>query len=495
MGLNRVIDLTPDQRRTVLRLIGTHLPNTEVWAYGSRVKWTSRPQSDLDLVVFSAPEQHRQVSDLREAFEESDLPFRVDVLVWDDVSESFRERIEEEHAVVMGHVIGRHVTKARFGDCAMLVRDTVHPSDVGNIPYIGLEHIAKDKLVLKGHGMASDVTSVKSRFQRGDILFGRLRPYFRKVIRAPFDGVCSTDIWVVRTTEEERVDQGFLFCCMAHQDFVDYAASASEGTRMPRAKWEHVSRYEIDLPSLTEQRAIAHVLGTLDDKIELNQRKNETLGAMARALFKSWFVDFDPVRAKMEGRDMGLPEGIAALFPDRLVESELGEIPEGWKVGTVGEVIELAYGKALRAADRRVGDIPVYGSNGQVGWHDQKLVEGPGIIVGRKGNPGCVRWSQTDFYPIDTTFYVISREHSRRLHFVFHALKAQNFASIAADSAVPGLSRNLAYTNKQLVPTKQVVSFFNNYANCVFVRRYGLDKEFRVLAVMRDHVVDQARCW
>jgi hypothetical protein len=79
-----------------------------------------------------------------------------------------------------------------------------------------------------------------------------------------------------------------------------------------------------------EQRAIAHILGTLDDKIELNRRMNETLEAMARALFKSWFVDFDPVRAKAEGRDPGLPKPLADLFPARLVDSELGEIPEGW---------------------------------------------------------------------------------------------------------------------------------------------------------------------
>jgi type I restriction enzyme S subunit len=83
---------------------------------------------------------------------------------------------------------------------------------------------------------------------------------------------------------------------------------------------------------MPEQRAIAHILGTLDDKIELNRRMSETLEAMARALFKSWFVDFDPVRAKMEGRDPGLPQALADLFPARLVDSELGEIPEGWEV-------------------------------------------------------------------------------------------------------------------------------------------------------------------
>ena len=104
---------------------------------------------------------------------------------------------------------------------------------------------------------------------------------------------------------------------------------------------------EIPLPPLPEQRAIARILGTLDDKIELNHRMNETLEEMARALFKSWFVDFDPVRAKMEGRWRpgeslpGLPTDQYDLFPDRLVDSELGEIPEGWEVKALGELVEL----------------------------------------------------------------------------------------------------------------------------------------------------------
>ena len=94
-----------------------------------------------------------------------------------------------------------------------------------------------------------------------------------------------------------------------------------------------------------------------------------------------------------------LPPELLALFPDRLVDSELGEIPEGWEVKALGELIELAYGKALKAGDRKGGTIAVYGSNGQVGWHDEKLVAGPGIVIGRKGNPGVVTWSHTDFFP------------------------------------------------------------------------------------------------
>ena len=237
-----------------------------------------------------------------------------------------------------------------FGECAVLVRETVSPLDIGDAPYIGLEHIEVGTLSLLGHGVASSVTSTKSRFQRGDILFGKLRPYFRKAVRTSFDGICSTDIWVIRA--KEGVDQGFLYYCIASWPFVDFANAGSEGTRMPRAKWEYVSRYKILLPSLSEQRAIAHILGTLDDKIELNRRMNETLEEMARAIFKSWFVDFDPVRAKMDGRWRrgeslpGMPAEMYDLFPSRLVDSELGEIPEGWGVGTVGDCFHLTMGQS-----------------------------------------------------------------------------------------------------------------------------------------------------
>ena len=97
----------------------------------------------------------------------------------------------------------------------------------------------------------------------------------------------------------------------------------------------------ISLPSLSEQKAIAHILATLDDKIELNRKTNETLEAMAKALFQSWFVDFDPVRAKAEGRPTGLPEEISELFPDSFEESELGEIPRGWEIAAINRIVNL----------------------------------------------------------------------------------------------------------------------------------------------------------
>lgn len=239
------------------------------------------------------------------------------------------------------------------------------------------------------------------------------------------------------------------------------------GSVQAKLSQRNLNQIPIPYPTHESQRlAIADILGTLDDKIELNRRMNETLEAMARALFRSWFVDFEPVRAKVEGRWRpgeslpGLPAHLHPLFPDRLVESEMGEIPEGWSVSSVGEEVELPYGRALKSDDRKVGSIPVMGSNGTVGYHDTALATGPGIVVGRKGNPGFVRWVSTDFWPIDTTFYVRPRRELT-LEYLYQALLGQDLASLAADSAVPGINRNFIYANTILVPPLDLVSTYS----------------------------------
>jgi len=143
---------------------------------------------------------------------------------------------------------------------------------------------------------------------------------------------------VVRGNSE--ADTRFLMYALASLDIQGYLT----GSTMPKLTQSNLNRIPLLTPPLAEQRVIAHVLGTLDDKIELNRRVNETMEAMARALFKSWFVDYDPVRAKCEGRDSGLPQSLADMFPDSFEESELGRIPRGWHVGTILDRARLLSG-------------------------------------------------------------------------------------------------------------------------------------------------------
>ncbi len=248
-----------------------------------------------------------------------------------------------------------------------------------------------------------------------------------------------------------------------------------------------IENFRIPAPDKEIQRAIASILGSLDDKIELNHRTNAALEETARALFKSWFVDFDPVRAKMEGRQPdGLDAETAALFPVRLVESELGLIPEGWRVSSIGQEVEFAYGKALKEDVRKSGPIPVYGSNGQIGWHDEALVRAPGIVIGRKGNPGTVTWVQDDFFPIDTTFYIMKTGAISSLPYLYYALRSLRLPSLGADSAVPGLNRNLAYMTAILVPSTKTTDLFDTFADHLFNSIHSNERGIRTLAATRD---------
>ncbi|GFE90626.1 restriction endonuclease subunit S [Steroidobacter agaridevorans] len=149
--------------------------------------------------------------------------------------------------------------------------------------------------------------------------------------------VCSPQTTFWRTLDEDRVDRRYLYAFLRSPGFHEQLRTRSGETDMaPYVSLTSQRGLSVHLPPIGHQRRIADILGALDDKIEVNRRMNETLEAMARALFKSWFVDFDPVRAKMAGRDLGLPKDIADLFPDRLVVSNPGEVPEGWSAKELG---------------------------------------------------------------------------------------------------------------------------------------------------------------
>jgi len=161
------------------------------------------------------------------------------------------------------------------------------------------------------------------------------------------DWVLGQRLFAIRT-DKRRLHGRFLYYALQSEPMIHGLQSRATGTTAQGIRQSELRRVMVPLPALAEQRRIAHILGTLDDKIELNRRMNETLEAIARALFKSWFVDFDPVRAKAEGRDPGLRQQLADLFPDSFEDSELGKIPKGWRVTGLDETATYLNGLALQ---------------------------------------------------------------------------------------------------------------------------------------------------
>jgi type I restriction enzyme, S subunit len=193
----------------------------------------------------------------------------------------------------------------------------------------------------------------RHRLRAGDILFARrgvqATGHIGCVREAEAGFLCGTGAIRLRVIDDgSTVFPEFLSHVLSSSKSIEWFKFHAIGATMPNLNEGIIRDFALHLPPYEEQRAIANVLSALDDKIELNRRMNETLEAMARALFKSWFVDFDPVRAKAAGRDPGLPKPLADLFPDSFEESELGEVPLGWEIRGLDEIARFLNGLALQ---------------------------------------------------------------------------------------------------------------------------------------------------
>jgi type I restriction enzyme S subunit len=298
------------------------------------------------------------------------------------------------------------------------------------------------------------------------------------------------------------IDYRFLkYVLLAEQAaFMRFAS----GTTHQTIYFPEVKAFHVCLPPLDEQRAIAHVLGTLDDKIELNRRMNETLEAMARALFKSWFVDFDPVCAKAEGRDPGLPKRLADLFPARLVDSELGEIPEGWEVGSIADFASLnpeTWSKNTRP------DLINYVDLSNTKWggietitpytqqdapsRAQRVLCQRDTIVGtvRPGN-GSYAFIAEDGLTGSTGFAVLRPRRIEYAEFVYLAATAteniEALAHLADGGAYPAVRPEVVAATRVVRPDDRVLDHFARAARPLLAKMAQNERESRTLAALRD---------
>ncbi len=329
-----------------------------------------------------------------------------------------------------------------------------------------------------------------TEIQAGDVLVARMpKPTGRAwhVRGLPWRSVTAVDVAIVRVRRHE-LEPRFLAYFLNSPACLGLVRSLTTGTTRLRVRRADIERLQIPVPPLPEQRAIAHVLGTLDDKIELNRRMSETLEAMARALFKSWFVDFDPVRAKAEGAVTHASNALTDLFPNDLVESESGPSPRGWRSTTWGAVVSLAYGKALSGYNDSHGDVPVFGTNGRIGWTDVPLCNHPGIVIGRKGAYRGVHYCNRPFHAIDTAFFVEPRTPTA-LRWAYYEMKRLDINGMDSGSAIPSTSRDEFHRLPVLVPPLVVQREFVRLLGPMWDRQELLAEESRTLASIRDSLL------
>ena len=227
-----------------------------------------------------------------------------------------------------------------------------------NIEYIDISSVGEREMLPPVPMAFSNAPSrAKRLLSDGDTLISTVRPnlrHFTYLKEVEQNWVASTGFAVISPKDE--VDSRFLYYYLTSDSFVDYLSAVADGAAYPAFNPKEVEEAELAYPSLSEQKAIAGVLGALDDKIELNRKMNETLEEMAQAIFKSWFIDFDTVKAKAKSqKPFGMDAETAALFPDSFEDSPLGNIPKGWKVSRLSEITSTQYGYTETATDKPVG--------------------------------------------------------------------------------------------------------------------------------------------
>jgi type I restriction enzyme S subunit len=216
-------------------------------------------------------------------------------------------------------------TAGSFSDICTRVQEAAAPSANGERLYLGLEHLASGFPALVGRGIESDIRSGKTAFSRRDVLFGKLRPYLRKSVLVDEDGICSTDILVFRTTEKTIPE---FLCFLTHSDeFVSHAKATTSGVQHPRTSWSSLREFRLHVPPLPEQRQIAAILGLVQRAIEQQERMLALTSELKKALLHKLFTE--------------------GLRGEPQKQTEIGPVPESWKVAELASVIEIKHGFAF----------------------------------------------------------------------------------------------------------------------------------------------------
>ena len=367
------VDIRPDHLEMVQDILRERLPaGFKVWVFGSRANWTTKDSSDLDLAVEGTGRlDYRVMADLEIAFEESDLPYTVDVVDLHVVNDAFKKIVESQRVPLpMAGSSGNEWREVALSDIGTIDRGRSRhrPRNApelygGPYPFIQTGDIKSSGGRIVSHTQTySELGLSQSRLWPAGTMAITIAANIAETAILTYPA-CFPDSVVGFIGDQSKCDTRFVEYNFRQLRNKIQHENVGTGSAQDNINLQTLGDLRFPLPPLPEQRAIAHILGTLDDKIELNRRMNQTLEAMARAIFQDWFVDFGPVRAKMEGQDPYLPPELWDLFPDDLVDSELGEIPEGWDVKTLSGCIDVERGLSYKGSGLGSTGIPMHNLN------------------------------------------------------------------------------------------------------------------------------------
>ena len=315
------------------------------------------------------------------------------------------------------------------------------------------------------------------------IVIGRVGSYCGSVY------LSATQCWVtdnaIRGTAKGNNSAVFLFYLLKHLNLNNWRS----GSGQPLLNQSILNSIDVYIPEPPEQQEIGTFLSCIDDRIALLRETNATLEAIAQALFKSWFVDFDPVHARARGEQpAGLAPEVAALFPDSFEEFELGMVPQGWAVGTLSEICSISSGKRPPERSDELSDechIPLYGGAGLMGYTSASLFETPRIVTGRVGTLGKVHVAYPPFWASDNVLVLTPAEDSI-FAFCLHWVSAIDVHALNRGSSQPLLTQKDLGAQLGVIPLPEVLVQFEATVSPLYKQIRANLEQAQTLANLRD---------
>ncbi|MBL0539573.1 restriction endonuclease subunit S [Aeromonas caviae] len=328
----------------------------------------------------------------------------------------------------------------------------------------------------------------RARLQAGDVILTREAPIGEVGLVKEYEGVFLGQRLMQYRANPKLLDSRFLLYsflspALQHQ----FGSHEGSGSVVSHIRVGDCFKFKLRLPPLSEQKKIADLLGALDDRIALLRETNATLEAVAQALFKSWFVDFDPVHARALGEEpAGLSPEVAALFPASFEESELGMIPKGWRVGELGQEVRISYGKNLPTTKLLDAGFPVYGGNGQIGFFDSYLYKDRQVLVACRGAAsGKVNQSVPEAF-ITNNSLVLESTELLTFSYLKGFMTRADLTPYVTGSAQPQVTIDNLKNFKILVPPQPMVAHYEAFAGLIENRIEGNCLQAQSLATLRD---------
>lgn len=353
-----------------------------------------------------------------------------------------------------------------LSDLVKLRNENVKDNQDSSLVYISTANMnpGKEGVDLQGN---DSIGKNGKRFYSDDVLVSNIRPYFKKIWKADRNGVSSADILNFIPIDENLIDRTYLYYLLSNDNFFEYMTVTAKGTKMPRGDKKAIKKYEIPLFTLLEQKEIANLLSSFDNKIENNHAIITNLEEQAQAIFKSWFVDF-------------------ASFQEEFVESEIGIIPKTWEIKKLSEVFNISYGKNLPTKNLEEKGYPVFGGNGQIGFYHEYLFEKPKIMISCRGAAsGKVLVSLPNSFITNNSLIMDEIDESYFYYFkyLFNKMKFENYAT---GSAQPQITITNIKDIKVGVPEDRKIDKFNKITEPIFKMQLKVQEVNNKLAEIRD---------